>query len=236
LSILESVATIERAPSAQGGARRTGALIRVGTAGWHYDDWNGVVYPRPRPRGFDALTALALIFGAIEVNVTFYRTPDPSMVASWVERTAANERFRFTVKLPRSFTHEPAPDNEHEEQLFRDSIAPLMDAKRLGAVLIQFPQSFHRTPEAEAYLEDLLTRFRGLPLVVEFRHAGWGQEETLALLRGRGAGFCNIDQPRLGSTLRPTAFMTSSVGYVRLHGRNAAEWFREGRTRPRRYD
>src|SRR5712691_2526234 len=135
-------------------------MIRVGTAGWHYEDWNGIVYPRPRPRGFDPLRHLAEHFDTIEVNATFYRIPSPSMVASWVHRTRENERFRFTVKLPRTFTHERTGDaGEEEEALFRDCVAPLIDSERLGAVLVQFPQSFHATPEATAYLETILDRF-----------------------------------------------------------------------------
>ncbi len=80
-------------------------MIRVGTAGWHYDDWNGVVYPKPRPRAFDPLTALGEIFDTIEINATFYRTPAPSAAEGWAARIAGNERFRFTAKLPQVFTH-----------------------------------------------------------------------------------------------------------------------------------
>src|SRR5439155_22037636 len=71
----------------------------------------------------------------------------------------------------------------------------------------------------------VLARFGDLPLLAEFRHAGWESPETIQLLRRRGAGFCNIDQPRLGSTLPPTAHVTGSVAYVRFHGRNARAWF-----------
>ena len=80
-------------------------MIRVGTAGWHYEDWNGTVYPRPRPRGFDPLETLSHLFDAIEINVTFYRVPDPSMTRTWVRRVASNPDFRFTAKLFRDLTH-----------------------------------------------------------------------------------------------------------------------------------
>ena len=205
--------------------RENASTIRVGTAGWSYADWNGVVYPRPRPRGFDPLAALSEVFDTIEINATFYRTPAPSASASWVARTAHNPRFRFTAKLPQVFTHDPTADPDEDERLFREAMAPLADAGRLAAVLVQFPQSFHEGPDEAAYLDALLARFADLPLVVEFRHAGWGRPETLDLLERRGAGFCNIDQPRLGSTLPPTAFVTGRIAYVRLHGRNAAAWF-----------
>src|SRR5262245_54525998 len=165
-------------------------MIRVGTAGWSYEDWNGVVYPRPRPRGFDPLAMMATLFDTIEINATFYRTPAPAAAAGWVARTAANPGFRFTVKLPQVFTHDPAEDPGEEERLFREAMAPILEAGRLGAVLAQFPQSFHEGAEEAAYLDRVLARFADLPLVVEFRHAGWARPETLELLERRGAGFC----------------------------------------------
>src|SRR5262245_18313237 len=143
-------------------------MIRVGTAGWHYDDWNGVVYPDRRPRGFDPLQEMTRLFDTIEVNVTFYRTPHASMARSWEERAEWNDRFRFTVKLPRSFTHargQQASDGAHgasaddDEARFREAIDPLREAGRLGAVLIQFPQSFHAAEPEAAYLEGILERF-----------------------------------------------------------------------------
>lgn len=219
-------------------------MIRVGTAGWDYSDWNGIVYPAPRPRGFDPLRFLAEFFDAIEINATFYRIPPPSVAASWVERTKPFPAFRFTVKLPRSFTHQqadvtsdgPAHSPDDEERRFRAAIAPLLDADRLGAVLAQFPQSFHAGTQEIERLESLIDRFTGLPLVVELRHAGWGNEATDGLLRRRGVGWCNIDQPRLTATLPPGEHVTGPVAYARLHGRNAADWFREGAGRDRRYD
>ena len=173
--------------------------VRVGTAGWSYDDWNGVVYPRPRPRGFDPLAMMSAIFDTIEINATFYRTPAPSAAAGWVARTAENPRFRFAAKLPQVFTHDPGEE-----------------------------------PAEAAYLVNVLARFEDLPLVVEVRHAGWARPETLEILERRHAGFCNIDQPRLGSTLPPTAFVTGRVGYVRLHGRNTRAWFAGEPTLPPR--
>lgn len=220
-------------------------MIRVGIAGWDYPDWNGVVYPQPRPRGFDPLSFVSEIFDTVEVNATFYRIPAPSAAASWVRRTASRPNFRFTVKLPRSFTHagvrvpgtvDPTTNLDEDEARFRAAIAPLLGADRLGAILVQFPQSFHAMPHERMVLEAILDRFSGLPLVAELRHAGWGSTETAALLRSRGVGFCNIDQPALASTLRPTSLVTGPIAYVRLHGRNASAWFREGAGRDLRYD
>ena len=80
--------------------------IRVGTAGWSYKDWEGIVYPPNPPKGFHGATYLAQSFDTIEVNSSFYSPPTASAVRSWVERVSANPRFRFTAKLWRGFTHE----------------------------------------------------------------------------------------------------------------------------------
>ncbi|MDP6086339.1 MAG: DUF72 domain-containing protein, partial [Nitrospinota bacterium] len=80
--------------------------VLVGTAGWTYKDWEGTVYPKPAPRGFDPLAFLLEYVDAIEVNSTFYRPPSTSSARSWAARAAANPRCRLTVKLWRGFSHE----------------------------------------------------------------------------------------------------------------------------------
>ena len=155
-------------------------MIRVGTAGWNYKDWEGIVYPKPRPRGFDDLEYLARYFDAIEINSSYYGAPRPTAAKKWVESVAQNRAFQFTAKLFHSFTHErkPAP-NEKE---FKEGIAPIAEAGRLGALLLQFPWSFRQTPENREYLIDLHRRFREYPLVIEVRHASWAQPGILELL------------------------------------------------------
>ena len=60
--------------------------IRVGPAGWSYEDWKGRVYPTEAGRGFDPLAYLAQYFDTIEINSSFYRPPTPTMTQSWVRR------------------------------------------------------------------------------------------------------------------------------------------------------
>jgi uncharacterized protein YecE (DUF72 family) len=214
-------------------------LIRFGSAGWSYPDWEGIVYPAPRARGFDALAYLASFVDCIEVNVSFYRIPRKESAASWAERVGGKEGFLFTVKLWQGFTHEAqqtADDARRSERAFRDLLAPLRAAGLLGAVLVQFPYSFHNTRESRERLRSLLDRFEDLPIVVEVRHASWMKEDFLAYLRERGAAFCNIDQPSISRNIPITGHVTSRIAYVRLHGRNAAAWFEEGAGRDRRYD
>ena len=100
-------------------------------------------------------------------------------------------------------------------------------------MLLQFPFSFHRTEENVARLTGLLERFADYPLVVEVRHSSWNVPETFSLLAQHGAGFCNIDQPLIGRSLRPTSRQTAAVGYVRLHGRRYDTWFSDDPTVPR---
>lgn len=204
------------------------AEIRVGPAGWSYEDWAGIVYPSPRSRGFHEATYLADYFDAIELNVTFYRPATPEMARQWSARVAANPRFQFTAKLWQQITHEGELTEAVERQV-RPGLDELLAAGKLGALLAQFPWSFKNIPENRAYLKKLAERFRDFPLVVEVRHASWNDPTFYAWLAERGLGFCNIDQPVIGCSLRPSqrAIPQSGIGYIRLHGRNYEEWFRE---------
>jgi uncharacterized protein YecE (DUF72 family) len=155
-------------------------------------------------------------------------------------------RFRFTAKLYRGLTHPEklsgregaaaGTDPRDGADRFREGIEPLREAGLLGAVLMQFPHSFHDRPPGRERLALLADLLRGLPLVAEFRHASWDHDDALRFLHGLGLGFCNIDQPAIGSTLRPTGHVTSALAYIRLHGRNRDQWFRQGESAAARYD
>ncbi len=198
--------------------------IRVGPAGWSYPDWEGIVYPPVRSRGFHEAEYLAQFFDTIEINTTFYHPPRPEMTRLWVRRVEFNKKFRFTAKLLKVFTHERNASQE-EEKLFKQGLAPVVEAGRLGALLIQFPWSFKNTRENQAYLSGLVLQFTEFPLVLEVRHASWNRPETLKWLAEQRVGFCNIDQPVIGRSIAPSAHATAPVGYVRLHGRNYEHWF-----------
>jgi uncharacterized protein YecE (DUF72 family) len=199
-------------------------IVRVGPAGWSYADWAGIVYPRKKPAGFHEAAFLAEYFDTIEINTSFYQPVRPEHCELWLGYVAANPRFQFTAKLWQRFTHETGADAE-DERAVRDGFDLLRDAGKLGAVLLQFPFSFHRTKDNSAYLKKLLKRFDDYPLVVEVRHASWNDTAFYEFLRARGVGFCNIDQPVIGRSLKPSERTTGSVGYVRLHGRRYDTWF-----------
>ena len=211
--------------------------IRIGTAGWDYPDWRGVVYPRERVKGFDELAYLARFFDTVEINSTFYRPAAPRAAEGWARRVAQNPRFKFTAKLWKRFTHERTRAWTRDEQAAaRAPLDTLRDAGRLGAVLLQFPWSFKRDAAAREWLRDVLTAFADLPLVVEVRHATWNSADALAELTERGVGLVNVDQPLFANSIAPAALSTSSVGYVRLHGRNYQAWFRKNAGGGQRYD
>jgi uncharacterized protein YecE (DUF72 family) len=210
-------------------------MIRVGPAGWAYKDWKGIVYPEKRPRGFSELEHLASYFDTIEINSSFYGAPRAAAAKQWVQQVVHNANFQFTAKLFHSFTHERKPAPQDEQQ-FKDGIGPIIEAGRLGALLLQFPWSFKNEPENRQHIIDLQKRFREYPLVLEVRHGSWMEDAVLDLLAELGVSICNIDQPLFKRSVKPTALVTAPVGYVRLHGRNYANWFSKKADVRERYD
>jgi len=209
----------------------------VGTAGWSYPDWEGTVYPQPKPPRFDPLSFLAGYVDCIEINTTFYRPAPPSYAESWTKRVSGNPRFRFTAKLWRRFTHErEAPWDQSEVQAVKTGMAPLHASGKLGCVLVQFPWAFPSTSENREWLKKVVSEFREYPLVIEVRHVSWLSDESLDSLRDLGVSFCNIDQPYTRSSIKPTSHVTGPVGYVRFHGRNYSAWFDKKVGRDLRYD
>ena len=225
-----------RGSRGRGGSKKA-AVTRLGPAGWLYKDWEGIVYPREKPKGFDQLRYIAEFFDTVEVNSSFYGPPLPKTTASWVRRVKDQHQFRFTAKLWKRFTHErdKAWTRDEVDQV-RQGFDVMMEADKLGAVLLQFPWSFKRTDENTEWFGDVVRTFRKYPLVAEVRHSSWLAPEFLRLLAEEGVGFVNIDQPLFHNSIGPSAHVTSRVGYVRVHGRNYKEWFREKAGVEQRYN
>jgi uncharacterized protein YecE (DUF72 family) len=226
--------------------------------------WNGVFYPpsRKRPKGFDELTFYASHFDTVEVNSTFYGQPRPEVSRAWAARTPAG--FEFSVKLYQKFTHPNmykervadslAPEaaamgdgdwldaitkpNQADLDEFRRGIDPLANAGKLGALLAQFPPSFKDTPASRDYLADLLRAFTGYQVAVELRHRSWSDQigETLGLLNQFQAAWVQIDEPKFKFSIRQN-YLPNVDGfyYMRLHGRNVAQWWRHAKSEDR-YD
>ncbi len=228
--------------------------IRIGTSGWSYPSgkgtWNGIFYPaptgrqRPGAHKFDELSFYAEHFNTVEVNSSFYRIPTADTAGKWAQRTPRG--FEFSLKLYQKFTHpemfvkatgsDPTDLSQRDVDEFKTAIDPLARAGKLGALLAQFPSSFKNEPDARGYLEWLLERFRDYPVAVELRHRSWSDEPEgiLSLLETFGAAWAQIDEPKFKDSIRqsrrgePGAFY-----YLRLHGRNAAQWWKHDKSEDR---
>lgn len=211
--------------------------IYVGTAGWSYKDWEGIVYPAQIKKSQHPVEFMARYFDVLEINTSFYGHVKPEWGKLWSRMArAVNPAFLFTAKLNRAFTHSPIPvlqsssaetirANAEDERLAREGFASLAAEGTLGAVLIQFPISFKNTGPNRMHLDNVIEKFKQFPLVVEVRHNGWTNEGTLRYFADKGVAFCNIDQPKLGKAIAPSEHVTAPLGYVRLHGRNYDQWF-----------
>jgi len=216
------------------------ALLRVGPAGWNYKDWEGIVYPKAAGKSFDPLAYLTEYFDTIEINSSFYAPPRPRDAASWAQRVKNNPRFRFTAKAWQRLSHErqdPAgPEIAADAGIVRRSMAPLAEAGVLGALLLQLPWSFRHSEANLAYLETVFRLLDGFPLAVEVRHGSWNKEVFYGFLREHRVAFCNVDQPVIGDSMSLSGRVTAPVAYLRLHGRNYQNWFKEDAGRDARYD
>ena len=222
-------------------ARQQRHRVFVGTCGFSYRDWVGPFYPLGM-KAPDMLGFYARTFGAVEIDSTYYAIPKPALFESMDRRTP--DDFRFTVKAPGSITHAPeALDTEAFDSMFdsdasafRECLKPLVASGKLGAVLLQFPHAFRPGREAAGRLEAMRERWPDMPLVAEFRHRDWQSGEAIEFLRRMRIGWCNVDEPRFATLMRPSAEAISRVGYFRFHGRNAAQWWAQDREPGARYD
>lgn len=211
--------------------------IHIGTSGFSYQDWRGCFYPE-NLRDRDMLSYYSQQFDTVEVNSTYYRLPGPATFVRMQQKVPPE--FRFAVKANREMTHEigqggsmpgtgaPLRDSREIDDVFSrfvDAVAPLAAAGQLACVLAQFPWSFRNAERNREFVGRLPERMRGLPTVVEFRNREWVEDGVFDLLRGLGLGYCCVDEPELKGLMPPLAVATSSVGYVRFHGRNAQKWW-----------
>ncbi|HYK00910.1 MAG TPA: DUF72 domain-containing protein [Thermoanaerobaculia bacterium] len=203
---------------------KTANKIRVGPAGWSYTDWENVVYP-PHGSKFDHLAYLSSFFDTIEINSPFYRIPPPTHAKSWVRRVSANPDFRFTTKVFRGFTHEAAKLAPDDVKAFRNYLDPLMEADRLGAILLQFPWSFKNTPEAREKLTKLFAELDEYPKALEVRHSTFQNKEFFDFLNEHDVAWVNVDQPLFDNSVKPAETVTGPIAYARFHGRNYEKWF-----------
>jgi uncharacterized protein YecE (DUF72 family) len=207
--------------------------IRVGTSGYTFDDWKGLVYPRSLKGS--ALPYYARLFDCVEINTSFYRIPSPSLFDGMLKHVP--DDFVFLVKLPKEMTHDRAR-LERVAVPFARCVTPLIRAGQLGGLLAQFPFSFKLEGPSLAHLEKVADTLagHGIPINVEFRHDSWLDTSVYRFLEEHGFGFVNVDLPELDGLPGRTDVVTSNVAYYRLHGRNKANWWREMGNPHDRYD
>jgi len=222
--------------------------------------WNGLFYPKTRSKRagtdrFDELRFYADHFNTVEVNTTFYGQPRAEVTLGWAQRTPAG--FDFSLKLYQKFTHpkmfreaalKAAPGSEgalldslaqvtqSDIDEFRRGIDPLAAAGKVGALLAQFPPSFKDSPQAREYLAQLLRAFAAYPIAVELRHRSWSDSigDTVSLLNAFGAAWVQIDEPKFRFSIRQNYLPNvTSFYYMRLHGRNAAQWWTHDKSEDR---
>ena len=237
--------------------------LRIGTSGWNYPSgrgtWNGIFYPptRGRSKEFDELSYYAEHFNTVEVNSTFYGQPRADVTRAWAERTP--DDFEFSIKLYQKFTHPRMFEERVERSLegaaadaasikelarptpadleeFRRGIDPLAERGKLGALLAQFPPSFKNAERERTYLTHLLDALADYPVAVELRHKTWSDhlEQTLGILNTFKAAWVQIDEPKFRLSIRQN-YLPNIKGfyYLRLHGRNAKQWWKHDKSEDR---
>jgi uncharacterized protein YecE (DUF72 family) len=185
------------------------AAVHVGCSGWNYRSWREAFYPAREPAS-RWLERYAEHFDTVEVNTTFYRLIARAAVERWVEQTPA--RFVFAVKASRYLTHVKRLRGIGDGiARFYERIEPLAAARRLGPVLWQLPENFHRDDERLTEALDALPPGRH---AFEFRHPSWFAPEVYALLRAHDTALVVGDHPQ-----RPfqTLEVTAGFSYVRFH-------------------
>jgi uncharacterized protein YecE (DUF72 family) len=183
--------------------------VRIGCSGWSYDEWRGGLYPDGLPKRH-WLERYAEVFDTVEVNATFYRLPKLSTVETWVEQVP--DDFLFAVKASRYLTH---MKRLHEivdaVARFWEPLEPLRQGRRLGPVLWQLPENFHRDDELLAAALDELPR---ADHCFEFRHPSWFVAPVRELLAEHGASLAIGDDKRRPL---PEARPVGKLAYLRLH-------------------
>ncbi len=182
--------------------------VRIGTSGWSYDHWEGVLYP-PGLRPSDRLAHYVAEFDTVELNASFYRWPRDSTFASWQRRLPPG--FNMSVKAPRGLTH---AKRLYQPEAWVERIGRCWRAlgDRQGVLLVQLRPDHERD---DARLDWFLGHLPAeLRVALELRHPSWQDDDVLALLERHGAGYVVMSGAGLGCVLAATAPFV----YIRLHG------------------
>jgi uncharacterized protein YecE (DUF72 family) len=191
------------------------SVVWVGTSGYNYPEWKGSFYPETLPAA-KMLPYYAERFPTVEINYTFYRSPNEKIVDGWSKATP--ERFKLTLKAPKRITHDARlRDCGDRVRQFLEVAATL--GPKLGALLFQLPPNMKKDlPLFDAFLDTFPPR---VCAAFEFRHASWFDEDVYARLRTRNLALCVADSEKLSSPVEITAdhayFRLRDEGYTPEH-------------------
>jgi uncharacterized protein YecE (DUF72 family) len=242
------------------------APIRIGTCSWADEALTKHWYPKGVRSSEERLRYYGEHFSTVEADSTYYRLPDPEMVARWAERTpdgfvmhvkAFGVMTRHPVKAeqlpPDLREHAPLDDKGRVDRpprefraevfaRFHAALAPLRDAGKLGGILMQFPSYVVYKPVSLEYIEWAAGQLRGDRMLVEFRHRSWFEDENradaLSFLEELGATNVVVDAPKTEAKnlVQTVVATTSETAYVRFHGRNASTWNKRTGSAAERFD
>jgi uncharacterized protein YecE (DUF72 family) len=217
----------------------------------------GVFYPKGVSSAEERLRFYASQFPVVEVDATYYVLPNKRTAESWVERTPKD--FVFDIKahalmtgqptevarLPKATRDELPGDLAEKKRIyrkdmpaelldtvyaqFREALAPLVEAGKLGAVFVQFPKWVFPSNEARELILETRQRL-DLPIAVEFRHGSWfnekNAERTVKFLQDNKIPYVAVDEPQgFKSSVPPVVFITNEdLAVFRFHGRNKENW------------
>jgi len=199
--------------------------IRIGTAGYAYPAWVGGFYP-PGTTQHDMLPAYARHFPIVEINSSFYRPPTTEQVAKMARRTPAD--FAFTLKVPKSVSHDRSPDDVPAFKLAADHLAA---AGRLRGLVFQVPESFRNTADNRAWLVRVGEQLRPHRVAVEFRHRSWAASNLTEWMEHVGLDLVSVGVPDVPSLFPRGLRVANRRVYARLHSQNADNWYQDGKLR-----
>jgi uncharacterized protein YecE (DUF72 family) len=192
--------------------------VWVGTSGYVYPEWKGVLYPRGTPSA-RMLSIYAKTFPLVELNFTYYAMPTLEQFARMAGRVPPG--FQFVVKANRALTHEP---DRTQIPMFSASLEPLRETQKLAAVLCQFPERFHRSEANLQWVAALQEQLGEAQVAVEFRHVSWVSADVDEWLHERNIVLVSVDVPDLPTLFPRQLVQTGRRIYVRLHSRRASSW------------
>ncbi len=201
--------------------------IQIGTSGYSFEDWRGAFYPPDIEKG-KMLDYYVRHFHTVEINSTYYRIPHPIVMSKIAQKTP--QGFEFIVKVPQSFTH-IRQNLENDRKTFLEALKPLEESNKLSGLLAQFPYSFKCNSNTLDYVCMCKEAVAPHQLFVEFRHVSWVNRTMYDRLKAEGIGYVCVDEPPLPGLLKPDLFATTDTAYIRMHGRNAEQWWNGGELR-----